>query len=149
MAVLIRAIELGDVGDAVRVAMASMTSPQFEDPENVAAYWAAVERTRGAGGEVFVAVSDGEVVGLCQVMILAHFQRTGGWCGEVETVHVRADQRGRGVGAALLVAAEALARERGCYRIQLTSNLVRPDAHRFYERQGYVPSHQGFKKYLA
>jgi GNAT superfamily N-acetyltransferase len=142
-------MEMGDVGDAVRLAMASMTYPQYEDPDDVGAYWAAVERTRVMGGDVLVAEIDHEVVGLCQVMVLAHFQHTGGWCCEVETVHVRADVRNRGVGTALLEAAEALARERGCYRIQLTSNITRPDAHRFYERQGYTPSHQGFKKYLA
>jgi GNAT superfamily N-acetyltransferase len=48
----------------------------------------------------------------------------------------------------LLERAEALAREQGCYRIQLTSRVVREDAHRFYEAHGYVPSHRGFKKLL-
>ena len=37
------------------------------------------------------------------------------------------------------------ARGLGCYRVQLTSNAARPDAHRFYERLGFVPSHVGFK----
>ena len=37
----------------------------------------------------------------------------------------------------------------GCYRIQLTSNTARPDAHRFYERLGFVPSHVGFKMRLT
>jgi GNAT superfamily N-acetyltransferase len=63
-------------------------------------------------------------------------------------VHVRGDQRSRGVGALLLDAAEQLAREHGCYRIQLTSRNVREDAHRFYRGQGYEQSSQGFKKVL-
>jgi GNAT superfamily N-acetyltransferase len=37
------------------------------------------------------------------------------------------------------------ARRLGCYRVQLTSNVVRSDAHRFYERLGFTPSHLGFK----
>jgi GNAT superfamily N-acetyltransferase len=40
------------------------------------------------------------------------------------------------------------ARERGCYRVQLTSNKQRGDAHRFYERNGFSATHQGFKRYL-
>lgn len=32
--------------------------------------------------------------------------------------------------------------------MQLTSNTSRTDAHRFYEKLGYAPSHIGFKKPL-
>ena len=32
--------------------------------------------------------------------------------------------------------------------MQLTSRNVRVDAHRFYERQGYEATSQGFKKLL-
>jgi GNAT superfamily N-acetyltransferase len=63
-------------------------------------------------------------------------------------VHVRNDMRSQGIGAALMGAAEGLAVERGCYRVQLTSNTKREDAHRFYRRLGYSQSHQGFKKLL-
>ena len=56
--------------------------------------------------------------------------------------------RSRGIGAPLLAAAEDLARERGCYRIQLTSRNVRVDAHRFYLSNGYEQTSQGFKKFF-
>jgi GNAT superfamily N-acetyltransferase len=146
---IIRPIERDDVPDAVRLVIGGLATPRYEDPDDVDAYWAAVEETRARRGDVLVAELDGEVVGLCQVLLFQHFQHVGGWCAEIESVHVRADLRGQGVGASLLAAAEALAAERGCYRIQLTSNLVRADAHRFYQRQGFDPSHQGFKKYLG
>ena len=45
----------------------------------------------------------------------------------------------------VLVAAVDAARAWGCYRVQLTSNEVRTDAHRFYAREGFVASHEGFK----
>ncbi|MEI6736711.1 MAG: GNAT family N-acetyltransferase [Actinomycetes bacterium] len=51
-------------------------------------------------------------------------------------------------GAQLIAAAEAHGESQGCYRIQLTSNNKRTDAHRFYLRLGYSQSHQGFKKPL-
>jgi GNAT superfamily N-acetyltransferase len=36
-------------------------------------------------------------------------------------------------------------RARGCALVQLTTDRARPDAHRFYERLGFVASHEGFK----
>ena len=42
----------------------------------------------------------------------------------------------------------ARARERGCRLVQLTSNIARKDARRFYERLGFEASHIGMKLYL-
>ena len=36
-------------------------------------------------------------------------------------------------------------RARGCKSVQLTTNKARSDAHRFYERLGFVQSHFGYK----
>ncbi len=52
------------------------------------------------------------------------------------------------MGGELIRHAVARARALGCYLVQLTSNAARPDAHRFYERLGFVPSHVGFKMRL-
>jgi GNAT superfamily N-acetyltransferase len=144
--IVIRPIREVEISDAVNVIIGGSTKPQFEDPQNVTAYWSAVVETRARRGDVLVADSDGQIVGVCQVIIFQHFQHTGGWCCEVESVHVRSDQRSQGIGTKLLEAAEAFAIEQGCYRIQLTSNNVREDAHRFYRRLGYEATHHGFKK---
>ncbi len=138
-----------DVTAAVEVVAAGSLSPGVEDVSRIEDYWAAVEETRRRGGEALVAEADGEVVGFVQLIVFPHFQHVGGWCAELESVHVREDRRSRGIGAALLGAAEDLARERGCYRIQLTSRNVRVDAHRFYLAQGYDLTSQGFKKLLG
>jgi GNAT superfamily N-acetyltransferase len=42
----------------------------------------------------------------------------------------------------------ARARERGCGLVQLATNRVRADAHRFYERLGFTASHNGMKLLL-
>jgi len=148
MEVFIRPIALVDVGAASSVIQGGSLTPDVEDGVNVDAYWSAVEETRRRRGDVLVAEVDGDVVGVCQVMIFPHFQHTGGWCCELESVHVRPDLRGRGIGAKLLEAAEVLARQAGCYRMQLTSRNVRADAHRFYETNGFEQTSQGFKKTL-
>jgi GNAT superfamily N-acetyltransferase len=147
--VAIRPIEEEDLDAAVAVLMGGSLTPGSEVPGELADYWRAVEETRRQRGDVLVAEEDDEVVGVCQVIIFQHFQHAGGWCCELESVHVREDRRGRGIGAALLNAAETLARERGCYRVQLTSRNVRQDAHRFYLANGYDQTSQGFKKFFS
>jgi len=138
-----------DVAAAVELLRDGSLMPEFEDPTRVDDYWSAVEETRRQRGDVVVAEVDREVVGVCQVIIFQHFQHAGGWCCEIESVHVRSDVRSRGIGASLLLAAEGLARDRGCYRIQLTSRNVREDAHRFYLANGYGQTSQGFKKFFS
>jgi GNAT superfamily N-acetyltransferase len=145
---LVRPIDYEDVATAVELLMGGSLTPEFEDITKVKNYWAAVEETRRQRGDVVVADVDGDVVAVCQVIVFQHFQHAGGWCCEIESVHVRSDMRSRGIGAQLLAAAEALAQERGCYRIQLTSRNVREDAHRFYLANGYEQTSQGFKKFF-
>ena len=52
---------------------------------------------------------------------------------------------GAGAGEALVAWALAEARRRGCGLVQLTTDRSRHDAHRFYERLGFVASHVGYK----
>jgi len=116
-----------------------------EDPGDLAPYRSALaEIDRGPGG-VLVAEVEGQPVGVCQLIVFRRLQNSGGLCAEVESVHVHPDHRGHGIGGALMRAAVQRARDLGCYRVQLTSNNARPEAHRFYQRLGFEPSHRGFK----
>jgi GNAT superfamily N-acetyltransferase len=96
-----------------------------------------------------VARRDGRVVGTLQLTVLPGLSRTATTRAQVEAVRVGRDERGRSLGRELLEWAEREARERGCALLQLTTDASREDAHRFYERLGYVGSHLGFKKPLA
>ena len=100
------------------------------------------------GSYLLVADLGGRVVGMLQLITFRHFQHRGGRCAEVEAMHVADDVRDRGIGGRLLEYAVSRAKDLGCYRIQLTSNVARSDAHRFYDTHGFEASHQGFKKYL-
>jgi GNAT superfamily N-acetyltransferase len=46
-------------------------------------------------------------------------------------------RRGRAIGPRLVNAAEEALVASGCRLVEVTSNLARTDAHRFYERLGY------------
>ena len=145
---VVRPIDYNDIASAIELLKGGSLTPEFEDGTKVDDYWSAVEETRRRRGDVLVAEVNGEVVGVCQILIFQHFQHAGAWCCELESVHVRSDRRGHGVGTKLLAEAEVFARRAGCYRMQLTSRNVRIDAHRFYETNGFEQTSQGFKKAL-
>jgi GNAT superfamily N-acetyltransferase len=89
---------------------------------------------------------DGEVVASLQLAFIPGLARKGAWRGIVEAVFVRADRRGQGLGAQMIAWAVATAKGRGdCPFLQLTTDKRRLDAHRFYARLGFEPSHEGFK----
>ncbi|WP_433296552.1 GNAT family N-acetyltransferase [Actinoplanes sp. CA-030573] len=119
-------------------------------PEEVdAAIWAAYEAIDAdPNNELIVAEDGGEVVATCQLTFTPGLSRGGGWRMTIEAVRVRSDRRGSGVGGELMAYVLGRGRERGCRLAQLTTDKRRADAHRFYERLGFVSSHEGMKKAL-
>ncbi len=124
----------------------ALVPKDLDDTEAIAEALAEIARTPGS--DVLVAEVDGRVVGMCQLITFRHVQHGGGLCAEIESLHVHSDHRSSGIGGALLEEAVSRAREAGCYRVQLTSNTARSDAHRFYEGHGFQPTHVGFKRLL-
>jgi len=88
---------------------------------------------------------DGRIVASLQLTFIPGIAHQGAWRAQVEAVRVARDLRGRKIGEALMRHVIALARERGCDRVQLTTNKARDDAQRFYRRLGFVASHEGMK----
>jgi GNAT superfamily N-acetyltransferase len=92
-----------------------------------------------------VADIDGEPVGTLQLTFIPGMSRRGATRAQIEAVRVRADLRGGGLGQRLVRWAIDAAREHGCALVQLTTDVSRVDARRFYERLGFQPSHVGMK----
>ncbi|MEL6530058.1 MAG: GNAT family N-acetyltransferase [Pseudomonadota bacterium] len=86
-----------------------------------------------------------EPVGSFQLSFIPGVSRQGTWRGQIESVRVAPERQGEGLGSVMMEWAIAQCRERGCGLVQLTSDTKRQDAHRFYERLGFAPSHTGFK----
>lgn len=85
----------------------------------------------------FVAEDGSALLGVLAVHLCPLFERDGSWSRIVVLV-VAEGARGRGVGSRLVGAAEELASERGCLRMEVTSADHRPEAHEFYRRRGYL-----------
>lgn len=92
-----------------------------------------------------VGEQDGRIVATMQLTFIPGLSRRGTWRAQIEGVRVSTEMRGGGVGEQLIRWAIDRARERDCALVQLTSDTRRAEAHRFYERLGFVASHTGFK----
>ncbi|WIV21041.1 GNAT family N-acetyltransferase [Paenibacillus polygoni] len=101
------------------------------------------------GNSIIVAMDQDEVVGCLQLTIIPGISRLGATRGQIEGVRIDKDYRGKGVGESLFRYAINEAKTIGCEMIQLTTDKKRKDAHRFYERLGFVASHDGMKLILS
>ena len=93
----------------------------------------------------YVWEENGVVVGCLQLTLLPGIAQQGMWRAQIEGVRIASSQRGTGVGGRMIRAVMAIARDRGCTVLQLTTNKVRKDAQRFYEQLGFERSHEGMK----
>jgi GNAT superfamily N-acetyltransferase len=131
---LIAADQLGATRDGVR------------DDSDLAAYLTAFEAIDADRAHILlVAESAGEIVGTMQLSFLPGLARRGALRAQIEAVRVAAGMRGSGLGAAMMAWAIDESRRRGCALVQLTTDKSRLDAHRFYQRLGFIPSHEGMK----
>jgi GNAT superfamily N-acetyltransferase len=94
---------------------------------------------------LYVACMGERVVGTFQLTIQPTLLARGGTRALVEAVQVAPHMRSHGIGAAMMQMAIEKARARGAVQLALASSKRRTDAHRFYERLGFVRSHEGFK----
>lgn len=113
-------------------------------------YVAAFDAMRAEGANhLMVGERAGKIVAAYQITFITGLSLRATRRAQIESVRVRADLRGQGIGAALIADAEARARAAGCGLIQLTSNASRDRARRFYESHGFTASHIGFKRDLS
>jgi ribosomal protein S18 acetylase RimI-like enzyme len=124
------------------------TRERFEDPLP-SEYRAAFQAIESDPNQLLlVADLDGTVVGVLQLTFIPGLTRLGSWRAMIEGVRVDGTQRGAGIGQQLVTRAIEEASRRNCRLVQLTTDKRRPDAHRFYERLGFVATHEGMKLQL-
>ena len=88
--------------------------------------------------KILVATHDSAVVGTFALLIMDNLVNGGLPSGVVEDVAVAAEYQGQGIGKQMMNFAFERCRQRGCYKLVLSSNEKRDAAHRFYESLGFV-----------
>jgi len=84
---------------------------------------------------LLIADDASEVVGWMQVVAYPYLETDES--AEIRGLVVADGHRSRGIGSALVSAAEAWAARHGCQTLRVRSNVVRDHAHAFYERHGF------------
>lgn len=147
--VVLRRAQAGDVRaivDLIAADQLGATRDGAATAEELAAYQRAFAAIDADPAHILVvAESGGDVVGTLQLSFIPGLARRGGWRAQVEAVRVDQAYRRCGLGTALMAWAIDESRRRGCALVQLTTDKSRTSAHRFYERLGFVASHEGMK----
>lgn len=147
---IIREAERADLSAIVALLHEDVIREVDESEVPPEAYAAAFDEiTADAHQQLLVGELDGQVVATAQLTWVRHLTYVGGLMCQVESVRVRSDHRGLGLGRELMDHIVGVARERGAVRVELTTNRARERAQEFYQRLGFVPSHVGMKLYLG
>ncbi|MCJ7522328.1 MAG: GNAT family N-acetyltransferase [Dehalococcoidia bacterium] len=98
--------------------------------------------------ELSVAEEGGEVVGTVILLIVPNLSHSATPWALVENLIVGEKYRREGYGRMLLEHVIARAKEKGCHRIELCSDLRRKEAHQLYSSVGFEASAYGFRIYF-
>ena len=143
---ILRRAAKADLPAILRLLADDQLGSSRECPEELAPYEAAFDAIDGDPAHLLVVGElEGVVAATFQISYLPGLSRRGSWRSQIEAVRVSGGLRGQGVGALMMEWAIEQARERGCSLVQLTTDKSRTSAHRFYERLGFVASHEGMK----
>lgn len=89
-----------------------------------------------------------EIIGTFQMSYIQYMNYCGGIRAQIETVMVKKDKRGLGIGKRMFQWAINRAKERNAIMLQLTSDKKRPRSIKFYEELGFKPTHEGMKMHF-
>ncbi|HZS18823.1 MAG TPA: GNAT family N-acetyltransferase [Candidatus Udaeobacter sp.] len=95
-----------------------------------------------------VAIVNGSVCGMIGTIVYPSYEHNDPGARILALVTSSA-QRRRGIGRALIAAAEKDLAQRGIQRVSLNTQLIREDAHKFYESLGYTRNGWRFVKQLS
>jgi ribosomal protein S18 acetylase RimI-like enzyme len=112
---------------------------------DLAPYYAAFDAIGADPNNDLFVWDDNGVVGCLQLTFIPGLSYQGAWTAQVEGVRVDASRRGAKIGEKMMAEVIARSRARGCQQLQLKTDKRRKAAQRFYQRLGFIMSHEGMK----
>jgi ribosomal protein S18 acetylase RimI-like enzyme len=144
--ITIRRATAADIAPIVALLADDSLGAGRESVDDLAPYEAAFTELAADPHQLLVvAERAGEVIGTAQLTFIPGLSRRAARRAQIEGVRIGSQARGTGLGSTLIEWCVARARECGCALVQLTSDVARLDAHRFYEKLGFQATHVGFK----
>ena len=104
---------------------------------------------RHTGYHIYLALVDGEPAGTFSLFVIPTLMHDGASEALVDGVVVTDRHRGKGIGKQMMQHAMKIAADSGCYKLALSSNLSRDDAHRFYRDLGFIQHGISFQVAIA
>lgn len=89
-----------------------------------------------------------QIIATCHLTIIPSLTFIGSNRMQIEAVRVSSRDRGQKIGEWMMSAALKWAKANHVSMIQLTTNKKRPRAKQFYERLGFIATHEGMKLFL-
>lgn len=135
MEVKIRQATLDDVKDILQIYAESLDNGKVLSVEKAQIVF--LKQQQYPDYKVFVAEYEQQLVGTFALLIMENMAHQGTPSAVVEDVGVIPAVQGKGIGKVMMEYALNYAKEKGCYKMSLSSNLRRDKAHQFYESLGF------------
>ena len=143
---IFREAQIDDVHVIVELLLDDVLGKTREDISQINVYTEQFKRIAMSQTQKLFVVEFGEdIIGCCELSILYSLTLSCGTRLFVEGVRVNKNHRSHGIGAWMFDKIKLYAKESNCSLIQLTTNKIRTDAHKFYTKLGFENSHEGFK----
>lgn len=97
---------------------------------------------------LIVVKDDNKIIGTSQLTIITYLTYQGGKRGQIEGVRIDSSYRGHGIGKLMIEWLINKASEKGCHLVQLTMDKKRLETIEFYQKLGFIASHEGMKLHL-
>ena len=104
-----------------------------------------LDRISSNGGAILGAELNGVIVGTSTLAICPNLSWSGRSYAIIENVVVSKAFRRRGIGKALMLKAQSLAKEADCYKVALMTGSQRTSTFKFYEACGFIGNKTGFQ----
>jgi len=97
---------------------------------------------------LYVACLNLEIVGTFQLTFIQNMTYKGGVRAQIEAVRIKNTYQNKQLGTKMINWIIDKSREEGATMLQLSSNKIRQEAIKFYEKMGFEASHVGMKLFL-